>query len=156
MNLIARLIARRARRIVRERGPDFIVGGAHDPYLERWFAIPRTRLMNIYIHRFKRDDDDRALHDHPWPSVSVMLSGELLEHYKSGEYTRRRSVHPGDIVLRAARFAHRLEVVDGPALTLFITGPRIRRWGFHCPNGWRHWKLFVSPKDKGSIGRGCE
>ena len=40
--------------------------------------------------------------------------------------------------------------------TVFITGPRVREWGFHCPQGWVHWKRFTAPGDKGSVGKGCE
>lgn len=41
--------------------------------------------------------------------------------------------------------------------TLFITGPRCRHWGFHCPErGWVHWKLFTAADDPGDIGKGCD
>lgn len=43
-----------------------------------------------------------------------------------------------------------------PVTTLFITGPKIREWGFLCPKGWRHWKDFCDSCDHGVIGRGCE
>jgi hypothetical protein len=62
----------------------------------------------------------------------------------------------GDVVGRGPRAAHRLEVLPRePATTIFITGPILRSWGFHCPEaGWRHWKDFVG-LDTGSVGRGC-
>jgi hypothetical protein len=62
------------------------------------------------------------------------------------------------VVLRRATAAHRLEVIDGvpPAETIFITGPRIREWGFHCAHrGWVLWKDFVDKTAIGSVGRGC-
>lgn len=133
--------------------PDQVIGGREDPYLLRWYVIPRNPLFNIYIHKFLRSDDDRALHDHPWPSLSLALYGEMFER------TRRsnRDVIPGDMIYRSASHAHRLEVPqNGTAVTLFVTGPRIREWGFHCPQGWRHWKDFVDPTDSGKAGRGCE
>ena len=42
--------------------------------------------------------------------------------------------------------------------SLFITGPVIREWGFHCPNGWRHWKQFTVRDEFGSYvdEKGCE
>ena len=53
--------------------------------------------------------------------------------------------------------AHRLELIDGPCWTLFVTGPRYREWGFHCPQrGWVPWKEFTSADNSGEIGRGCE
>ena len=42
-----------------------------------------------------------------------------------------------------------------PAWSLFITGPVTREWGFHCPQGWRHWKDFTSYREVGEDGRGC-
>lgn len=47
------------------RAPDFYIGGNANPYLLRWWVIPRNRFFNVYLHKFLRDDDDRALHDHP-------------------------------------------------------------------------------------------
>jgi hypothetical protein len=40
--------------------------------------------------------------------------------------------------------------------TLFITGPVVRRWGFHCERaGWVHWEDFTA--DGGAtIGKGCD
>lgn len=43
---------------------DFTIGGHERPYLLRWFIIPRNRFFNIYLHKFLRSDDDRALLDH--------------------------------------------------------------------------------------------
>lgn len=47
-------------KIAQSRNPDFIIGGA-DPYMLRWWVIPRNKVFNIYLHRFLRSDDDRAL-----------------------------------------------------------------------------------------------
>lgn len=118
------------------RDPDIIIDG---DYLHRWYVIPRNRFFNIYLHKFGRSDDDRALHDHPWYSVSVLLRGEFLEHSFKG----KRHIPWLFPVFRTAKFAHRLEVVKGPVWTIFITGPRLRDWGFYCPKGWRHWKEFT-------------
>lgn len=41
--------------------------------------------------------------------------------------------------------------------TLFVTGPVMRQWGFHCPDkGWRHWKEFTAEGKPGEIGPGCD
>jgi hypothetical protein len=50
---------------------------------------------------------------------------------------------------------HRSHSRELPALTLFITGPKVREWGFHCPQGFVHWRDFVHPDDPGGIGPGC-
>lgn len=134
------------------RKPDFVIGGAERPYLLRWHLVPRNRFLNVYLHKIVRSDDDRALHDHPWWSLSIILAGGYLEVTPKGSFWR----DPLDLVLRRATAAHRLVVGNShPCWTLFITGPRIREWGFHCPQGWRHWKDFTHPAAKGQVGRGC-
>lgn len=57
----------------------FYIGGKENPYMLRWFILPRNPWFNCYMHKFLRDDDDRALHDHPWWFVSVMVSGQYIE-----------------------------------------------------------------------------
>lgn len=143
--------------------PKYIGAG----YLLRWHLIPRNRWFNIYLHKFIGDDDDRALHDHPWWSFSVRLRGQLREHYKLPGLFEFSPFGCGKLieiveermaprfVYRPATFAHRLELVGNkPAWTIFITGPRVREWGFHCPKGWVHWTKMTAP-DGTPIG-GCD
>lgn len=59
---------------------DGIDGGPRRPYLTRWHIIPRNRWFNLYLHKFVHGDDDRALHDHPWASASLILDGRYIEH----------------------------------------------------------------------------
>lgn len=154
--LLARVIGRTAKNTMLSRAPDFIIGGLGNPYLMRWYAIPRNPVANVYLHRFMRSDDDRALHDHPWPSLSLMLAGEATEHtIAAGGIHRRRIIRAGDLVFRGPRFAHRIELHAGECTTLFMTGPRLRAWGFHCPARWVPWEEFTAPQDKGAIGPGC-
>lgn len=139
--------------------PDFVIGGREDPYLCRWWLLPRNPAFNAYLHCFLRSDDDRALHDHPWPNASVVLRGSYTEHtIAAGGVHRREILRAGDVRVRpSGRIAHRVELHDGPCWTLFFTGPRYRAWGFHCPDqGWVHWKQFTAPGDAGAIGRGCD
>jgi hypothetical protein len=135
--------------------PDFIIGSAERPYLLRWWLIPRNRWFNAYLHKIVRDDDPRALHDHPWWNMSIVLRGGYMEHHQLGLPVWRG---PGSVVLRRATVAHRLTLgaTGMPAWSLFITGPKVREWGFHCPNGWRHNAEFCAPDDSGRVGRGCE
>lgn len=154
--LIAFLVVR-LRRIYATRPPDFVIGKPGNDYLQRWFVIPRNRFFNIYLHRFLRSDYDRALHDHPWLNMSILLDGEYVEHtIPQGGINLKKRYVTGDIKMRGARSAHRVELTNGPCWSLFITGPRVREWGFHCPAGWRHWKEFTAPHNSGEIGPGCE
>jgi len=136
------------------RKPNLNVGGEADPYMRRWYVIPRNPVLNIYIHQFMRDDEDRAKHDHPWISLSWLMRGRLVEICGDGA----AALWPGAIRLRGPWFAHRLIVPTDyrrDTWTLFITGPRLRHWGFHCPNGWVHWRDFTAGEHGEVVGRGC-
>lgn len=157
---------------VKKIRPHFVIGGKENPYLLRWWVIPRNPLFNIYLHLILRSDDDRALHDHPWMNCSIILRGEYDEmalwkpmligwraakklyperfESKTTFYARQVAYRrrAGSIVFRRPDYPHRL-IVNKPAWTLFITGPRIREWGFHTPTKWVHWKDFCDPSDPG-------
>lgn len=140
------------------RHPDVIVGDPAAPYLRRWWLLPHNPLFNIYLHEFQRSDDDRALHDHPWVSFSWLLEGQYVEHtIAAGGVHYRRRYTRGQGRFRRARFAHRLEVNEQEGCwTLFVTGPRVREWGFHCKHGWVPWWQFTDPATNGTtVGRGC-
>ncbi len=159
-----------------KRDPDFVIGGHSRPYLRRWWLTPWSglyrkvehptlwqrfvsRLPGAYLHEFLRSDDDRALHDHPWASCSVLLRGSYLEHtIDAGGIHRRDLLLAGDVRVRwSGRLAHRIELIDGACWTLFLTGPRYREWGFHCAEqGWIHWRRFTAAHDAGAVGKGCD
>lgn len=196
-------------RVAGKRGPDFIVGADSDggPYLLRWYLTPWRRLQgrlreraeqsptptrralafvvgllpNVYLHCFQRDDDDRALHDHPSWAVSYILRGGYTEHTIAfGGIHHRRTHSAGSLRFMGTRHAHRIELFDliqlkslrggvrymaekgiAPAKshvwTLFMFGPTLREWGFHCPRrGWVHWREFTAAGKPGEVGRGCD
>lgn len=128
------------------------IGGRENPYMIRWAIVPRNPHCNVYLHKFLRDDDDRALHDHPWASTSILLSGRLLEI--DDQFPRGRQLRAGATRVRSATYRHRLCVLE-PGFSLFTTGRVVREWGFHCPEGFRHWKRYVNEDDPGQLGRGC-
>jgi hypothetical protein len=144
--------------IAQRRAPDAVIKGPDGgPYLSRWWVIPRNAVFNVYLHRITQSDDDRALHDHPWVNLSILLCGQYDEHtIAAGGIHRRTRRQVGDMKARTPWSAHRLELVDGDCWTLFLTGPRLRQWGFHCPKGWRPHEQFNDPNDPGAIGRGCD
>jgi hypothetical protein len=140
-------------RMPERRPPDFIIGGEDRPYLLRWWIIPRNPIFNVYLHCFLRDDDDRALHDHPWIWCSILLRGSYLEYTEAGI----QRFDAGSIRTHRAKFSHRLALIAGAhCWTLFITGPRIRNWGFHCPDAWVPWEKFTAADRPGEVGKGCE
>lgn len=170
--------------------PHFVVGEPENPYMLRWYLIPKNPVFNIYLHKFLRSDEDRALHDHPWANISIVLAGRYNEvvpeddaAWRSGHsrLTVKKLRKPFRPVFRRARSIHRVELLkeedmpsryegDCPAVwipsvpgaevpcwSLFITGPKVRQWGFWCPAGWKHWAKFVSVRrDGNSVGPGCE
>jgi hypothetical protein len=127
--------------------PHQVIGGDEHPYLRRWYVIPRNPLLNIYVHQFLRSDDDRALHDHPWWFVSLIVRGSYLEVTEAGTNRRRA----GSIAFRPAEWRHRVQldsnswVSDGefPCWTLIVTGRRRRMWGFWCKTA--PWKITGPP-----------
>ncbi len=152
------------------RLPDITIGDPNAPYLKRWWVIKRNPIFNVYLHQFLKSDTDEALHDHPWWNISCLLKGEYLEVipktgvqlYHAPEALKAILRRPFRPVLRRARAAHRVlllgEPTPKPVWSLFITGPVIREWGFHCPHGWRHWKQFTVRDEAGNYidGKGCD
>jgi len=172
--LTRRLLAALNRHVAMRRAPDKIIGGAENPYIYRWHVIPRNRWFNLYFHNQVRPDDDRALHDHPWPNISIVLEGGYLEQRpafpKEWPHNRKTEIvdrPAGSIVARRAGAAHRLELLEDrfglkhgqpsrlrPSWSLFITGPVLRPWGFWCPQGWVWWQDFTDPSGL-RPGKGC-
>ena len=142
-------LRRWADEVIGSRPPDRVIG---ENYLQRWYVIPRNDFSNVYLHRFTGSDDPRAFHDHPWSNTSVVLRGEMIEHTPDGVVT----LEAGDVIVRDATTLHRFELVSEECITLFITGPTVRNWGFQCPQGWVPWQQFCDPDDSTQIGRGCD
>ena len=131
-------------------------------YLRRWYLIPRNPFFNVYLHHFLSSDDDRALHDHPWWFVSVILRGSYIEVSENTEGKMTALVRTSItgirselvrtsvtdiwttfwrrwIAFRPATYRHRVvlsstsdERDEVPCWTLIVTGRRSRTWGFWC------------------------
>lgn len=114
------------------KGPD----GA--PFLERYHLL-RIPLagVEVMIHRFVASDPDRGLHDHPWRwAIALLLAGSYDEliapraDAPASERFRRRLGRLAVNRLDPRRF-HRVLLAPGAdAWTLFVTGPRVKVWGF--------------------------
>lgn len=121
------------------RKPDVIVG---TKYLKRWHAIlPENPFFNIYYHKLRASDLDRHLHDHPFFFLSFILSGGYYEHTQKGrEFDADKICNykgMGSFNAGSPWKLHRLEMAsERGANTLFITGPKIRKWGFMTEEGW--------------------
>lgn len=99
-----------------------IVNCEGDLYLRRWYLF-RGKTFSVFIHKFERSDEDRALHDHPWAFLVIPIWRGYIEHYdplwsdnwgltKLECSTRRHRVYP--IIgtrYRPATFQHRVELL---------------------------------------------
>ena len=126
------------------------------PLLTRYHLIA-TRAFGIYVHHLHVSDEDRALHDHPWSFVTVLLSSGYFEWTPTTAPRRTsartdlrlvgyqvfcRSWYPRFSVLyRPAEWAHRLELVR-PTWTLVFRWRVRRAWGFFSPRGWLPWRAY--------------
>ncbi len=117
-----------------KREPDFIIA---EGYGYRWFVIPRNRYFNIYFHLFEGSDHP-VHHDHPWYSCSFLLEGSYLEH----AIDRDNFFRNGHVIFRSPEYLHWLQI-DNPCKTLFITGPKVRSWGFLFDGNWMYWRDYL-------------
>ena len=120
-----------------------------EDYMERWFIIPRNKFFNIYAHHFFGSDADTP-HDHPWFSLGWILDGEYVEHTPYGSRVKKS----GSITLRAPSSFHWIEI-DKPVYTLFITGPRWRKWGFLCNKKWVPYDEYIAQSGSNRLASGC-
>lgn len=144
-----------------------------EKYLERRYVLPRNSKFNIYLHKFLKSDEDEALHDHPWNWCSIILKGSYIEWTNPtggpgfiDDVAKLRK--QGSVAFRMPEVAHRVELSPDyskwdfdhdwfklkPVWTLFLTGPKKRVWGFHCPKGWVEWTKFTTGP-MGSVRVGC-
>lgn len=131
-------------------------GGASMLYMRRWLLRRKPEGVSVYLHVFFRSDGGREIHDHPWPFVSLILWRGYLEitqeYTEDGPpcYVRRpiRRKWPGMVLVRPARWRHRVELVGNkPAVTLVFAGKRCRDWGFYSAEGdFTQWEQYFREK----------
>lgn len=135
---------------VRRRDPDTVIRLNDERYVDRYKVIPSNRLFNVFVHRIHVSDDDRALHDHPWSNVSILLDGMYLEQSIDDREGDIRC--PGDVIYRRGDEPHRLMLPFGPVLTIFVRFRSVREWGFVCEDGrWFHWRRFLARDDRTAV-----
>lgn len=142
-----------------------------EDYMHRYYLFLKDRKwfpFNVTLHKIVKSDDP-ILHDHPWPYMTIVLSGGYWEHTpvfdsngkKIAEFQKWRG--PGSVIIRGAKEFHWLEIEEGSsATTLFFMGPQQREWGFLVDKArnktqwiqWEHYltnykdyhKRFIEPK----------
>lgn len=121
-------------------------------YLHRWRLLALPGKRRVYIHWFVGPDWSRAPHDHPKWFLSIMLRGWYVE--------RSPDRSPPDRIFRAPHVrwfpaTHRhaiIEVAPRGCVTLVVTGPERREWGFWpTSNGrtcWIPWKRYIFGRER--------
>lgn len=143
------------------RGWVFRLGPRHQSSRYRQSS---TGWFSARIHHILRSDKDRDLHDHPQDYCSIILRGgyteltpvyvykENLERVIAG--TKTTWYGPGSALFRRAEDLHRLLLPAGPTISLFITGPRRREWGFQTSEGWVPWKEYEARGERAPYAAG--
>lgn len=137
------------------------------PYLIRRTLLSLGKFFSIKYHQILQSDE-ACSHDHPWPFITIILSGGYFEWTPKsqkengeiissrldvrGEVEVLRYHAAGSIMYRPARWIHKVELkLDGkklvPAKTLVFTGRVVRDWGFFTEGGWIHWKKYDKKRD---------
>lgn len=101
-----------------------------DPlYMTRWMLD--LWFFSIRLHKFSRSDDDRALHDHAWSFITIILKGGYWDVTKDG----RKWIGPGSIRYRSNTHRHTIEIPEGKSSwSIIITSRYVHRWGFYIKN----------------------
>lgn len=125
------------------------------PYMTR-VRIVMTPLLSLYRHRIHREDWDRALHDHPFPFISLITRGGYVEQVAAlprdgGVFVdrrRTRALTRGNVNVMTRRRAHIIRLVAPDTRTLVLVGPRRRgedAWGFWVDGDTAHtpWRDYL-------------
>lgn len=128
-----------------------VIGHPQCPILHRWTLLalgrrPDGRLGRwgkMLLHHFLPNSDDRDVHDHPWPFITIVLKGFYvnIERNAQGKLTAER-MKPGTIRYRPATHTHCTKAGPNGCWTLVVTGPLVREWGFWLDGKWRHWRDY--------------
>jgi hypothetical protein len=148
---------------------DIVING--ELYLTR-LTLFKTPWFSVKLHWIHKADPDRDLHDHPWSFASLILRG----WYK--ELVCRKPDARGEIVAQGldlkrfrdeglcveerlvrwfnhkdTRGAHRILEVSPKLITLVVTGPKTKEWGFYDEDTFKYtdWKTYIATQQKAKM-----
>lgn len=123
------------------------IGADGDPYLDR-LRIVQTPWFGVYLHHIHRPDKDRDPHDHPWPFISLVLTGSYREVVWADKlypgYSFSRERRRWSVARTRQLSAHMITGITGPLWTLVVTGPRRGEWGFWVDGQFVPWREYTS------------
>ena len=107
--------------------------------------------FNIFIHLFLASDDP-VVHDHPWPSTSVLLWGKLRENRQEVRWSASKleewvtnPIPKFKRIRREATYRHAIILESKWALTIFIPKKKERTWYFYPGGNPVHWQEYLNP-----------
>jgi hypothetical protein len=151
-----------------------LIGPPDCPILTRWTLLNLgPRVGKLLLHRFLPNADDRDVHDHPRPFVTVVLLGGYDDLAPcevcpgSGWVTPRTScsacegrgvvlreiMRAGMVRRRPAEHRHRTRVHETGCTTLVWMGPLRRPWGFWRRGRWWPWREY---EERFGFGMRCD
>lgn len=95
----------------------------------RWFVF-QCRWFEVYLHKLHAPEWLPECHDHPWNFVSFVLRRGYTELLNRADGAVLLNHEPGAIIYRKATDAHVVYTPNGPAWSLVVVGPNVRKWGF--------------------------
>ena len=112
-------------KIVMDRGPSHPHYNLAKPWTARYYLFFRKRPkwfpFNILIHHILDNDHGDGLHNHPYPFITIIISGGYWETNVKGLRLWRKK---GYIGFRSANFLHRVDLEPGVCpITIYIPGP---------------------------------
>lgn len=126
--------------------------GVKKPYLSRYYFLGKDRKsFNIFLHQFHRSDTDIGvdgeglLHSHPfrWSFSIILVAGYTEERVQPDGSIKKKTVRPLGFNFLSQKHYHRVDLDNGKAWTIFITGPRTKSgdWFFwdRVTKEKRHW-----------------
>jgi len=158
---------------IRQPRLKIIHDGCGEPYLIRFYLF-HLLGFSLKLHVIIRPDAEREMHDHPWHFLTYMIAGGYFEEapknpktFKLGHEIIRKWYGKGTLRFCRAPYPHRLELrseadpydiehtIYGttgkhvkpqflPAITLVLSWPRFRKWGFYGKDNWIPHDLYQS------------
>ena len=113
------------KKVVMDRGPSHPEYCLAKPWTARYYLLfrkrPRWFPFNILIHHILDDDHGVGLHNHPFPYITIIISGGYWETDKNKNKIWRDRFYVG---FRSADNLHRVDLEPGiKPVTIYIAGP---------------------------------
>ena len=117
----------------------------------RRYRIFETPWLSLFLHKIYQSDMDCSPHNHPWSFINFVLRGSYLEEVWDAKEDRWFFSHRVlNFGIRRRHQFHRNTVIEGPVVSLFLTGPRSKEeWGYlHSSLGFMNHKDYRERKNE--------